>query len=320
MSEPDAKKQRVEENHDLVSSVSRDDGEGGETQQQASVSATKPKPLSFEEQMKAAGIDDPFAFFTVMNKFKGEMQAAGFDDAADFFTQMKDLKGTVETLEGTVEKLEGRLDNIANSMDHTTTHTLLETAVYVSIDDSFDKTPDKNVADRVKYGVAQACSLALEVFMTKDPGLLKKKKWSGPGFFKTDRLAVIVQGLHGFFAFVDEASLEDIRRWSPKKRNGLSHNGTQLDCVLTTPDKEGRRKCTSTKERVKGLRLHYEEEGRKVCPFETLKSYDNLVLQQRVKEKLDSVLVALAQKGIEFDDDGERQTALDKVCDFLVRL
>ena len=145
--------------------------------------------------------------------FEEVLKSRGFDDIVAF------VDDTLNT-QKEVEEFKGRLNNIASVMAPATTHALMETAVYDSIDDSFEEKFDKSVVERVRCGVTKVCSIVLEVILTRKPGLLQNKNWSRPGvpnFLKEDRLPVIIQGLHGLCVFVDKADQERYSTLVPRE-------------------------------------------------------------------------------------------------------
>ena len=153
------------------------------------------------------------------------------------------LEEQVKALVQDNKTLNTRLDNITGAFEPAIDYALLETAVNACI--AMHDSIDENIYGRVKYGVASAMGLLLEFLVKQDSKLLCTdvevfKRWSGPGkgdFPKENRLLVIIQGLHGLLAFVEKADSSVVLKWSPMDRNGLAHNGSFLDAVVKTPDK-----------------------------------------------------------------------------------
>ena len=304
MSEPVAKKPRFDESPDIAPGVSYENDDGGEgSQAKASDSTTMSKPLSFEEVLKSRG----------------------YDDVTDFVDQMRNTQKELEELKGRLNNIASVMGNIASVMAPASIYALMETAVYDSIDDSFESKFDRSVVERAKCGVTKVCSLVLEAFLNKNPQLLENKNWSGPGvevFPKNNRLPVIIQGLRGLCTFVDKADKEDILCWSVEKRNGLSRNGTtHLDCLYKTPEKEkSTLEYNATKEKVKVMRSQFKEEGKRALPFETLMGFDNAMLKQYAQKYLKELVETLEQKVPDFNYDDKCEQLLEEVWEFLVGL
>ena len=238
---------------------------------------------------------------------------------------LKELKPKVESLQREVQTLRGRLDNIVGALKPATTHALLETAVYMSVD-GFD--------DNAKYGAAQQCSSILEALI--DPNTKSTKSWVAPGTRRLpvkDWLPMMAMALHGLKTFVAHVDAETLSAWDPKKRNALLHNG-ELCCkaLHVTPKKAGNpgdghnnHDHLEEKQNVKKLLAIFEKEGKKTH-HKVISDLRNLVeggteeiditnLRSTVKFRIKAVAKAIREKKLSLDDD-----VVDKAIEFVLHL
>jgi hypothetical protein len=221
----------------------------------------------------------------------------------DLEERLSALGNGLDALETKYDALENRLDVFTGVFAPATKTALLETAVYQYV--KLPNEVDTGQYDKTKHGASIICSRLLEMVVTgSEEDVLS---WQGPNVFPSHaKLPVILQGLHGLFAYIENAKTEDLENWETQSRNQLAHNGKFLEALIVTPEgkKAGRTDYAETKVNVNAMRKNFADREASLEPFVDL------------DQGLQSVTDALEAKGfvVAAGVKAHARTQLWKVC------
>jgi hypothetical protein len=97
--------------------------------------------------------------------------------------------------------------------------------------------------------------------------------WQGPStrgnvFPSEAKLQVILQGLYGLVAYIENAKTEDLENWNMAPRNPLAHNGIFLEAVFGNT--EGGEYYENKKGNVNAMRKDFRDREATLVLYENL--------------------------------------------------
>ncbi|CAB9510997.1 expressed unknown protein [Seminavis robusta] len=208
-------------------------------------------------------------------------------------------KLVAQALEGYVkkedhEKLVARIDHVAGAFQPATEFALFETAVYVFVE-PLVPSGDGWSTETVQHSTMNLCKILIDNLLEKKKGGFQWMDLSKKvNFPKEKKEPLLLSGLAGSVCYIHNAEKDAIEKWGQGQRNQLSHNGSLLDSLYASPQKDlAAGDYDSTKTKIKSTRKLFETEANsKRSQFTT------------VEDGVNAVVAALQKKGCTIEQEG----------------